>query len=40
MAQFIYLNFGTNADFNQILKATYAIYPELESIYPAAISGL
>jgi hypothetical protein len=40
LAQFIYLNFGANADFNQILKATYAIYPELESIYPAAVSGL
>lgn len=37
MSVYIYANYSANPDYPQILAATYAIYPEMETVYVAAV---
>lgn len=39
MAVFMYVNYSTRADYQQILDATYAIYPELQPAYTPALQS-
>ncbi|MDB5452968.1 MAG: hypothetical protein JWO33_1546 [Caulobacteraceae bacterium] len=37
MSVYVYANYSANPDYQKILTATYAIYPDMEGVYVAAV---
>ena len=39
MAVYIYVNYSANPDYQKVLEATYAIYPEFQTAYLPALQS-